>query len=75
MKITFYGAAQTVTGSCYVIETDKARFAVDCALLNTDDAVGAVRDVCDALSAMARGRQPSAQLPGHTTGHLFAPIQ
>lgn len=51
------------------------RFAVDCALLNTDDAVGAVRDVCDALSAMARGRQPSAQLPGHTTGHLFAPIQ
>ena len=32
MKITFLGAAQTVTGSCYVIETGSSRFAVDCAV-------------------------------------------
>ena len=32
MKIKFLGAARTVTGSCYVIETDQARFAIDCGM-------------------------------------------
>ncbi len=32
MKITFLGAARTVTGSCYIIETEKSRFAVDCGM-------------------------------------------
>ncbi|WP_319780168.1 MBL fold metallo-hydrolase [Maridesulfovibrio sp.] len=32
MKITFMGAAKTVTGSCYIIETENSRFAVDCGL-------------------------------------------
>ena len=32
MKITFLGAAKTVTGSCYVVETDSVRFAVDCGM-------------------------------------------
>ena len=32
MKVQLMGAAQTVTGSCYVIETEQARFAVDCGL-------------------------------------------
>lgn len=32
MKISFLGAAKTVTGSCYVVETDDARFAVDCGM-------------------------------------------
>lgn len=32
MKIKFLGAAKTVTGSCYIIDTDKVRFAVDCGL-------------------------------------------
>ncbi|MEN6621850.1 MAG: MBL fold metallo-hydrolase [Smithella sp.] len=32
MKITFLGAARTVTGSCYIIETGKIRFAVDCGM-------------------------------------------
>ncbi len=32
MKIKFLGAAQTVTGSCFVIETDKVRFAIDCGM-------------------------------------------
>ena len=32
MKVKFMGAARAVTGSCYIIETDKARFAVDCGM-------------------------------------------
>jgi metallo-beta-lactamase family protein len=32
MKIKFMGAAKTVTGSFFVIDTDKVRFAVDCGL-------------------------------------------
>jgi len=32
IKITFLGAAQTVTGSCYLVETDNFRFLVDCGL-------------------------------------------
>jgi metallo-beta-lactamase family protein len=32
MKIKFMGAAREVTGSCYIIETDNARFAVDCGM-------------------------------------------
>jgi len=30
MKITFLGAAREVTGSCYLLETDRARILVDC---------------------------------------------
>ena len=32
MKITFLGAAQEVTGSCYIVETEKHKFMVDCGL-------------------------------------------
>ncbi len=32
MKLTFNGAAGEVTGSCYLIETDSARFLVDCGM-------------------------------------------
>lgn len=32
MKVSFLGAAKTVTGSCYYIETDSCRFIVDCGM-------------------------------------------
>jgi metallo-beta-lactamase family protein len=32
MKITFLGAAQGVTGSCYILETGGRRFSVDCGM-------------------------------------------
>ncbi|GAB6035475.1 MBL fold metallo-hydrolase [Fundidesulfovibrio butyratiphilus] len=32
MKIKFLGAAKTVTGSCYMLQTAGARFAVDCGM-------------------------------------------
>ena len=39
MKITFLGAAQTVTGSCYVIEAGTSRFAVDCGMFQGNSAI------------------------------------
>ena len=32
MKVQFLGAAQTVTGSCHIIEAAGHRFAVDCGM-------------------------------------------
>ncbi len=32
MKVQFLGAARTVTGSCYMIEANGSRFAVDCGM-------------------------------------------
>lgn len=32
MKVTFLGAARTVTGSCYMIETEGQRFGIDCGM-------------------------------------------
>ena len=33
MNITFLGAAREVTGSCYLVETEGARFLVDCCMV------------------------------------------
>lgn len=33
MKITFIGAAQEVTGSCFLVEADDVRFLVDCGMV------------------------------------------
>ena len=32
MKVKFMGAARTVTGSCYILETQGHRFAIDCGM-------------------------------------------
>ncbi len=39
MKIKFLGAAREVTGSCFIIETDKVRFAVDCGMHQGSDEI------------------------------------
>jgi metallo-beta-lactamase family protein len=36
MKLTFHGAARTVTGSCHLVETNGRRILVDCGLLQGD---------------------------------------
>jgi len=33
MRLGFIGAAQEVTGSCFLIEADGVRFLVDCGML------------------------------------------
>ena len=39
MKISFHGAARTVTGSFFVVETDTVRFGVDCGLFQGKSSV------------------------------------
>jgi metallo-beta-lactamase family protein len=38
MQITYYGAAGEVTGSCYLVATDRARVLVDCGMFQGADA-------------------------------------
>jgi metallo-beta-lactamase family protein len=37
-KVTFIGATETVTGSCYLIETDTTKFIVDCGMYQGPEA-------------------------------------
>lgn len=39
MKMTFMGAAQTVTGSCYILECCGSRFAVDCGMYQGNEEI------------------------------------
>jgi metallo-beta-lactamase family protein len=44
MNVHFLGAAQTVTGSCYMIESGGRRFAVDCGMHQGNAAIDARND-------------------------------
>jgi len=44
MKITFHGAVEGVTGSCYLIETSKGRVLVDCGMFQGDRTVAAKKN-------------------------------
>jgi len=37
MKISFHGACREITGSCHLVETNKAKFLVDCGLFQGRD--------------------------------------
>ena len=47
MKIQFLGAAQTVTGSCHMIEVNGKRFAVDCGMHQGGSAIEARNENID----------------------------
>jgi metallo-beta-lactamase family protein len=50
MKITVYGAAQDVTGSCYLLELSKARLLVDCGLFQGSERLEAMNHIPRALN-------------------------
>ena len=57
-----------------LVEAGVRRFAVDCTLLSVEESATAVRRVARAVRAHHEGRMPQQRMPGHTSGHLLAPI-
>lgn len=53
MKVTVYGAAHEVTGSCYLVETEKTRLLVDCGLFQGPKRLEKLNYIPTGLSARA----------------------
>ncbi len=53
MKITFYGATREVTGSCYLLETERTRILIDCGMFQGSA-------MCDAKNYQALGFDASS---------------
>ena len=53
MQITVYGAANDVTGSCYLVEAEKARFLVDCGMFQGSEKLERLNYIPKGLKAAA----------------------
>ena len=84
MKITFYGAARTVTGSCHMVETKNKKFLVDCGIfqgsltdqmLNYEDFPFNINEIDFVILTHAHidhaGRIPKLYIQGYT-GPIYA---
>ena len=84
MKITFYGAARTVTGSCHMVETKNKKFLVDCGMfqgsltdqmLNYEDFPFNINEIDFVILTHAHidhaGRIPKLYIQGYT-GPIYA---
>ena len=84
MKITFYGAARTVTGSCHMVETNNKKFLVDCGMfqgsltdqmLNYEDFPFNINEIDFVILTHAHidhaGRIPKLYIQGYT-GPIYA---
>ena len=84
MKITFYGAARTVTGSCHMVEAAGKKFLVDCGMfqgrltdqmLNYEDFPFNIQDVDFVILTHAHidhsGRIPKLFKAGYS-GKIYA---
>jgi Cft2 family RNA processing exonuclease len=58
LSIRFLGAAQTVTGSCFLVENDSQRVLVDCGLVQGQTELTA--EIAFHLSSIRRRWTPSS---------------
>ena len=65
MRLAFLGAAEEVTGSCFLVETEGARFLVDCGLFQGGrEAEARNRAALDPPAAMVAAPVSAVVSPG-----------
>lgn len=68
MKVTVYGAAREVTGSCYLLSTRKSKLLIDCGLFQGSKKLERLNFIPKELRSLIRENEISAVLLTH--GHL-----